>query len=215
MQTLSHRSAGVAAQRRITRARTASIPPAPRALGYGRVSTTDQHPEVQGAALEAAGCSQVFLEVISSRKAHRPKLAAVLEALRSGDTLVVIRLDRLARSLRELLTITHDLEQRGIHLRVVEQSIDTSTPTGRLLLQLLGSIAEFERDLGRERLAESIRHRRANGGDLGGRRPSWNQAQHRRGLELRERGCSIRAIGTELNLPKSVVERMLKLPAEG
>jgi DNA invertase Pin-like site-specific DNA recombinase len=176
------------------------------------VSTADQHPEVQGSALEAAGCSQVFLEQISSRKAHRPKLVAALEALRPGDTLVVVRLDRLARSLRELLEITHDLEQRGVHLQVLQQGIDTSTPTGRLMLQLLGAIAEFERDLGAERLAESIRHRRATGGDLGGRRPTWNEAQHRRGLELREQGLSIRAIAEELNLKRSATERMLKLP---
>jgi DNA invertase Pin-like site-specific DNA recombinase len=128
---------------------------------------------------------------------------------------VVIRLDRLARSLRELLEIAHQLEQRGVALRVTEQGIDTSTPTGRLMFQMLGAIAQFERDLGAERLAESIRHRRANGGDLGGRRPSWNAAQHRRGHELRAQGLSIRQIGTELNLPKSVVERMLRLPAEG
>jgi DNA invertase Pin-like site-specific DNA recombinase len=211
MTKLSHPSAGVAAARRITRQKAAT-PPAPRALGYGRVSTTDQHPEVQGSALEAAGCSQVFLEQISSRKAHRPQLEAVLAALRPGDTLVVVRLDRLARSLRELLEITHDLEQRGVHLQVLLQGIDTSTPTGRLMLQLLGAIAEFERDLGAERLAESIRHRRATGGDLGGRRPTWNEAQHRRGLELREQGLSIRQVALELNLKKSAVERMLKLP---
>jgi DNA invertase Pin-like site-specific DNA recombinase len=153
--------------------------------------------------------------MISSRKAHRPKLVAVLEALRPGDTLVVVRLDRLARNLRELLEITHDLGQRGIHLQVLQQGIDTSTPTGRLMLQLLGAIAEFERDLGSERLAESIRHRRANGGDLGGRRPSWNEAQHRRGLELREQGMSVRAIALELNLRKSAVDRMLKLCIKG
>jgi DNA invertase Pin-like site-specific DNA recombinase len=214
MQTLSHRSAGVAAQRRIVRAKT-TTPPAPRQLGYGRVSTADQHPEVQGAALQAAGCSQTYLEVISSRKAHRPQLEAVLAALRPGDTLVTVRLDRLARSLRELLEIAHQLEQRVVALKVLEQSIDTITPTGRLLFQLLGSIAQFERDLATERLSESIRHRRATGGDLGGRRPTWNASQHRRGLQLRSQGMSIRAIGTELNLPKSVVERMLRLPVEG
>jgi DNA invertase Pin-like site-specific DNA recombinase len=101
-----------------------------------------------------------------------------------------------------------------VALRVTEQGIDTSTPTGRLMFQMLGAIAQFERDLGAERLAESIRHRRANGGDLGGRRPSWNQGQHRRGHELRSQGMSIRGVGAELNLPKSVVERMLRLPAE-
>lgn len=210
MTKLSHPAAGAATQRRIRRKTTGTVQP--RTLGYGRVSTADQHPEVQGAALECAGCSAVFLEQISSRKAHRPQLEAVLAALRPGDTLAVVRLDRLARNLRELLELTAQLEERGIALQVLEQGIDTSTPTGRLMLQLLGAIAQFERDLAAERLSESIRYRRANGGDLGGRRPSWNRAQHRRGLELQREGWSIRRIAAELNLSRSVVERMLKLP---
>jgi DNA invertase Pin-like site-specific DNA recombinase len=211
MTTLSHPSAGVAAERRITRRKAASTPTA-QVLGYGRVSTSDQHPEVQGSALEAAGCSQIFLEVISSRKACRPQLEAALAALRPGDTLVTVRLDRLARNLRELLEIVHQLEQRGIHLLVLAQGIDTSTPTGRLMVSLLGSIGEFERDLGAERLAESIRHRRATGGDLGGRRPSWNEHQHRLGLQLKQEGLSVRVIAERLNLKKSAVGRMLALP---
>ncbi|CAK6692735.1 recombinase family protein [Synechococcus sp. CBW1107] len=211
MTRFSHPAAGAAATLRRVRRKPAS-PTQLRVLGYGRVSTADQHPEVQGHQLEAAGCSQVFLETISSRKAKRPQLEAVLAALRPGDTLAVIRLDRLARCLRELLELTADLEARGVHLHVLEQGINTSTSTGRLMLQLLGAIAEFERDLGAERLAESIRHRRATGGDLGGRRPSWNRAQHRRGLELRQSGLSIRSVAEELNLARSVVERMLKLP---
>lgn len=209
MTKLSHPLAVAATQRRIRRKTSTAKP---RTLGYGRVSTADQHPEVQGAALEAAGCSAVFLEQISSRNAVRPQLVAVLDSLRQGDTLAVVRLDRLARNLRELLEITHDLEERGVHLWVLEQGIDTSTPTGRLMLQLLGAIAQFERDLAAERLSESIRYRRANGGDLGGRRPSWNRAQHRRGLELQIEGWSIRRIAAELNLSRSAVERMLKLP---
>lgn len=211
MTKILHPSAGAAAVRRIKRQKDA-MPRQPRRLGYGRVSTTDQCPEIQGSALEAAGCGQVFLEQISSRKAHRPQLEAVLEALKPGDTLVVVRLDRLARNLRELLELTAQLEERGIALQVLEQGIDTSTPTGRLMLQLLGAIAQFERDLGAERLAESIRHRRLTGGDLGGRRPSWSRGQHAWGLQLREQGLSIRQVAEELNLSSSACERMLRLP---
>lgn len=204
-------AAASAAPRRLHRRKAAS-PAQARVLGYGRVSTADQHPEVQGAALVAAGCHRVFLEQISSRKAHRPQLEAVLAALRPGETLCVVRLDRLARNLHELLDITADLAQRQIHLHVLEQGIDTATPTGRLMLQLLGAIAQFERDLAAERLAESIRYRKATGGDLGGRRPTWNQAQHRRGLELRQEGMSIRGIAEELNLSRAATDRMLRLP---
>lgn len=200
------------AVRRITR-RKAAAPRQPRTLGYGRVSTSDQHPEVQEAALEAAGCDRVYLEKISSRKARRPQLEAVLAELQPGDTLMVVRLDRLARSLTELLVIAERLREREIRLVVLEQGgVDTATPTGRLLLQVLGMVAEFERDLAAERLAESIRYRRATGGDLGGRRPTWNRSQHRRGLELRQQGWSVRRVAQELNLTKSAADRMLRLP---
>jgi DNA invertase Pin-like site-specific DNA recombinase len=211
MTKILHPSAGAAAVRRIKRQKDA-MPRPPRRLGYGRVSTADQCPEIQGSALEAAGCDATYLEQISSRKTHRPQLEAVLAALRPGDTLTIVRLDRLARNLRELLEIAAQLEERGIALQVLEQGIDTSTPTGRLMFQLLGCIAQFERDLAAERLTESIRYRRATGGDLGGRRPSWSRGQHRLGLELREKGFSIRQVAEELNLSSSATERMLRLP---
>jgi DNA invertase Pin-like site-specific DNA recombinase len=186
-------------------------PRLPQQIGYGRVSTADQHPEVQGAALRDAGCSQVFTETISSRKTHRPQLAAALAALQPGDTLTIVRLDRLARSLRELLEIAADLEERGIALKVLTQGIDTSTPTGRLMFGMLGAIAQFERDLSAERLAESIRHRKVTGGDLGGRRPSYSDGQHRLVHERVAQGATVREIAAELNLSRSVVGRLAKM----
>ena len=196
------------------RRRTPKAPRQPQQIGYGRVSTADQHPEVQEAALREAGCSQVFTEKISSRKAHRPQLAAALAALQPGDALVIVRLDRLARSLRELLEITADLEARGIALRVTAQGIDTSTPTGRLMFGMLGAIAQFERDLSAERLAESIRHRRLTGGDLGGRRPSYTEGQHRLVHDRVAQGATVRDIAAELNLSRSVVGRLAKMACD-
>lgn len=189
-------------------------PRQPQLIGYGRVSTADQHPEVQEAALREAGCTAVFTEKISSRKAQRPQLAAALAALQPGDTLVIVRLDRLARSLRELLEITANLEERGIALKVLTQGIDTSTPTGRLLFGMLGAIAQFERDLSAERLAESIRHRKVNGGDLGGRRPSYSEGQHRLVHERLAQGATVREIAAELNLSRSVVGRLVKMACD-
>lgn len=136
--------------------------------------------------------------------------AAALAAMQPGDSLVIVRLDRLARSLWELLEITADFEERGIALRVLTQGIDTSTPTGRLMFGMLGAIAQFERDLAAERLAESIRHRKAIG-DLGGRRPSYSEGQHRLLHERVAQGATVRDIASELNLSRSVVGRLAKM----
>ena len=99
-------------------------------VGYGRVSTTDQNPAMQEDALRAAGCEKLYIERISSGKKDRPQLTAALDYVRSGDTLVVWRLDRLARSLRQLIATVEDLEHRGIALKSITEAIDTSTPAG-------------------------------------------------------------------------------------
>lgn len=207
---LRQQARGVA-QRRITRRRH-TAPRQPRRVGYGRVSTQHQTEDQQQAQLQAAGCDAVHTETISSGKRERPVLAQVLAELQPGDTLTICKLDRLARSLQELLTITADLEARGVNLQVLDQSIDTGTPTGRLLFQMLGAVAEFERCMAIERTRASIAHRRATGGDLGGRKASWNRHQHRRGLELQQEGLSVRQIAEQLNLSRAATGRMLKLP---
>ena len=101
-------------------------------VGYGRVSTVDQNHLMQEDALRAAGCQKLFLETISSGRKDRPQLAAALDYVRPGDTLVVWRLDRLARSLKQLIQTVEDLEHRGIALKSITEAIDTGTPGGRL-----------------------------------------------------------------------------------
>lgn len=182
----------------------------PRRLGYGRVSTEHQSETQQRSQLQAAGCAQVFTETISSGRQDRPQLAAVLAALQPGDTLVISKLDRLARSLQELLAIAADLEGRGVHLHVLDQAIDTSSPTGRLLFQVLGSVAEFERALAIERTRASVAHRRASGGDLGGRRRSYSPAQQQLGQRLRAEGQTIGQVAAALGLSKGSAHRMLQ-----
>ncbi|WP_241985786.1 MULTISPECIES: recombinase family protein [Cryobacterium] len=117
-------------------------------IGYGRVSTRDQHPEAQHDALTVAGCDQIFLDTASGTLARRPELdKALLSANRAGDQLVVTKLDRLSRSLENLIDLSNTLQERGVDLVVLDQGIDTSSITGRMFFQILGSIAEFEHAL--------------------------------------------------------------------
>jgi DNA invertase Pin-like site-specific DNA recombinase len=139
-------------------------------LGYARVSTGDQDLALQLAALRAMGCSRVFSDTASGVLDDRPQLAAVLDHLRDGDTLVVWRLDRLGRSLRHLVGTVTELADRKVGFRSLHESIDTTTPGGRLVFHLFASLAEFERDLIRERTLAGLAGARARGRQGG--RPS-------------------------------------------
>jgi DNA invertase Pin-like site-specific DNA recombinase len=113
-------------------------------IGYGRVSTRDQHPDAQRDALIAVGCDQIFLDTVSGKLARRPELGkALLSANRAGDQLIVTKLDRLGRSLEHLIELANLLQARRVDLVVLDQGIDTSTAVGRMFFQILGAIAEF------------------------------------------------------------------------
>src|SRR5438067_795339 len=120
-------------------------------IGYARISTGEQTLDLQRDALEKAGCERLLTDTASGAKTERPGLTQALEHLRTGDTLVVWRLDRLGRSLRHLIDTLTDLDQRGIGFKSLTENIDTTTSGGRLVFHLFGSLAEFERDLIRER----------------------------------------------------------------
>ncbi len=142
-------------------------------MGYARISTTDQSPELQLEALRQAGCERVYTERASGTRDDRPELARVLgDVLRAGDTLVVWKLDRLARSLKTLIATAEALERQGVGLMSLTESIDTTTPGGMLIFHVFGAIAQFERALIRERttagLIEARRH-----GRKGGRPPAF------------------------------------------
>ena len=177
-------------------------------IGYARVSTADQHAEAQALRLQAEGCSRLFTETISSRVKHRPELAACLDYIRPGDALVVVRLDRLARSTRELLELAQGLEQRGIDLVVLDQQIDTRTPARRLLFTMLAAIGEFERDLIRERTMDGLARARAEG-KVGGRRASITGARAQLVRRLAADGQSIRSIAAAIEASPSAVHRLL------
>jgi DNA invertase Pin-like site-specific DNA recombinase len=143
-------------------------------VGYARVSSTDQHLHLQQDALSQAGCGRIFTDTISGAKAERPGLAAALSYLREGDVLAVWRLDRLGRSLQDLLALVTTLERRGIGLKSLQEHMDTTTPGGRLILHVFAALAEFERALIRERTQAGLNAARARGRH-GGRPRKLNQ----------------------------------------
>jgi DNA invertase Pin-like site-specific DNA recombinase len=132
-------------------------------LGYARVSTLDQDPALQTVALDAAGCYRVWTDKASGKLDSRPQLDRVLDQLRPGDTLVVWRLDRLGRSMKHLIAVVADLEERGIGFRSLTENIDTTTPAGKLIFHIFGALAEFERELIRERTMAGLAAARARG----------------------------------------------------
>ena len=137
-------------------------------IGYARVSTQDQHLDLQQDALQQAGCTRIIVDRVSGTVAERPGLAKLKEILRAEDTLVVWRLDRLGRSLKDLIAWVAWLEQEGIGLRSLHEALDTTTPSGKLTFHIFGALAEFERQLIQERTQAGLRVARARG-RLGGR----------------------------------------------
>ena len=152
-------------------------------VGYSRVSTHDQDPALQHDALEAAGCDRIFTQTASGAQRDRPKLKATLDYMRSGDTLVVWRLDRLARSMKQLIETVEDLEGRQIGFRSLTESIDTTTSGGKLVFHLFGALAEFERSIIQERTRAGLAAARARG-RTGGRPPVLNDTDKVAALAL-------------------------------
>ena len=139
-------------------------------IGYGRVSTRDQNLDAQRDALAGAGCAEIMVDKASGKLARRPELDKALLVTRSGDQLVVTKLDRLGRSLEHLIALSKDLQARGVDLVVLDQGIDTSTALGRMFFQILGAIAEFEHALMSERTRDGLEAARARGRTGGQRR---------------------------------------------
>lgn len=145
-------------------------------IGYGRVSTADQTAQSQEDALKAAQVDRLFVDIFTGTKMSRPELDKALDQLRAGDVLVITRLDRLGRSAKDLLTIVSLLEEKGVQLEVMEQSIDTSTPEGKLFFTMVAAFAEFEREIMRSRTMDGLAAARARG-KLGGRKPKLSSKQ--------------------------------------
>lgn len=175
--------------------------------GYVRVSTDDQDEASQVAALEEAGCSVLYVERASGATTCRPEWKACLRSLGRGDTLVVVRIDRLGRSLVELVQIIDELHARGIEFRSLTEAIDTTTPAGRMVFQVAGAFAEYERALIRARTREGLAAARARGAHIGRPRVlSPEQAAHARAL--RAQGQSVSTIARILSCSASTIRRL-------
>lgn len=176
-------------------------------IGYARVSTSGQTLDAQLEQLCAAGCGAVFKETMSGARSDRPELKRALERLADGDVLIVTRLDRLARSTRDLLDIVHTIETRGAKLKALTDSwADTTTPTGKLILTVLGGLAEFERSLIAERTAEG-RDRARRAGKRLGRPFKLTAYQRETALKMRAEGKDNAEIARVLGVSRSTISR--------
>ncbi len=187
--------------------------PAGHLVGYARVSTAEQDPALQLDALGQAGCWRVFTDHASGSREDRPELVAALDSLRPGDTLVVWRLDRLGRSLPHLIDTVTGLAERGVGFWSVTEAVDTTTAGGRLVFHLFGALAEFERQLIRDRTLAGLAAARARG-RVGGRPRTMTPAKLRLARAMREQAppVSLGQIAAELGLAKSTVARNLAAP---
>ena len=174
--------------------------------GYARVSTTDQDLTIQVEALNAAGCETIRQEKVSGTSTQgRDELNTLLEFLREGDELVVTRIDRLARSIRDLQNIVYDLDKKGVVLSATEQPIDTRTSAGKCFLDMLGVFGEFETNLRKERQMEGIAKAKERG-VYKGRKPSVDVDRVK---ELKEEGLGASAIAKQMGIGRASVYRAL------
>jgi DNA invertase Pin-like site-specific DNA recombinase len=178
-------------------------------IGYARVSSVGQRHEGQVERLKEAGASKVFAEKVSGLDKERPELARCLEYLREGDTLLITKLDRLARSTSHLHQIVEDLTAKGVGFKVLDDaSLDTTTRTGKLVFGILASIAEFETALRKERQMEGIAKAKAEG-RIGGRPKLVTPEVEAEIAKLRGDGMSIRKIAAEVGFSKATVQKAL------
>jgi DNA invertase Pin-like site-specific DNA recombinase len=178
-------------------------------FGYARVSTDGQTLAAQDAALHAAGCAKVFAETASGARTDRAQLRKAIAELGPGDALVVTRLDRLARSTRDLLNVLDEISKRGAGFKSLADTwADTTTPHGRLMLTVLGGLAEFERELIKARTGEGRARAKANGVHMG-RPPKLTAHQRREALERRAAGEALTDIARTFGVSHTTIGRLM------
>ena len=177
--------------------------------GYARVSTGDQTTNLQRDALERAGCDRILTDVASGARTHRPELDHMLDLLREGDTVVVWKLDRLGRSMQNLVDLMATFDERGVRFRPLTESMDTSTPGGTLVFNIFGSLAQFERDLIRERTRAGLEAACARG-RKGGRPAKLDEKQVREVRRLyKSKRVTVGQIAAMMHVGRSTVYRCL------
>jgi DNA invertase Pin-like site-specific DNA recombinase len=178
-------------------------------IGYARISTTDQDPALQLDALETAGCIKVFSDTASGSLDRRPELDRMLDQLRPGDTVVVWRLDRLGRSLKHLISLVENLESKSVGFRSLTESIDTTTAGGKLVFQIFGAMAEFERSIIRERTMAGLEAARARG-RKGGRPTVMTPEKIKMARDLYDsKQYTVESIAKELGVSRKTIYRHL------
>jgi DNA invertase Pin-like site-specific DNA recombinase len=184
-------------------------------LGYARVSTADQEAATQVAALQAAGCELIFRERASGGRWERPELHRLLGQLRKGDVVVVWKLDRLSRSLKDVLQLMERIQHANAGFRSLTEAIDTTTPAGRMLMQMVGSFAEFEREVLRERTKAGLDAARRDG-RIGGRRPKLTPPQQQEIVRLVRKGQKTAAEAARLfGVHPATISRLLYKAGQG
>lgn len=179
-------------------------------IGYGRVSTADQTARSQEDALKSAKVDRLFVDTFTGTKMSRPELDKAIDQLRAGDVLVITRLDRLGRSAKDLLNIVSLLEGKGVQLEVLEQSIDTSTPEGKLFFTMVAAFAEFEREIMRSRTMDGLAAARARG-KLGGRKPKLSEKQKTEVLRLYREGRQVQEIADLFGVSRPTIYRVVEV----
>lgn len=178
-------------------------------IGYARVSTNEQDTTAQVSALKVAGCERIFREKASGGRWDRPELSKLVEQLRKGDVVVVWKLDRLSRSLRDVLMLMERIQDARAGFRSLTEAIDTTTPAGRMMMQMVGSFAEFERAMLRERTKAGLDSARKQG-RVGGRRPKLLPQQQAEIVRIVSKGRKTAADAARLfNVHPATVSRLL------
>lgn len=177
-------------------------------IGYARVSTQDQNLELQTEALQKAGCKKIFEDRMSGPRAERPGLAQACEGLRSGDTLVVWKLDRLGRSVKHLVDLVGELQQQGVQFKSLTDSIDTGTPSGHFFFHVMASLAEMERELIVERTRAGLEIARQLG-RTGGRKRQMTDSKIKAAKKLLSSGVSARDVASNLGVSVPTLYRWL------
>jgi DNA invertase Pin-like site-specific DNA recombinase len=182
-------------------------------IGYARVSTQDQNLSSQLDALQNAGCAEIYREKMTGAHKHRPELEKLLGKLRPGDTVIIWKLDRLARSLNDLISLVNQIQEKGAALRSLNDQIDTTTPTGKFTFHLFGALAEFERDIISERTKAGLAAARARG--RSGGRPAGLSKKAQNAAIVAERlytenNLSVMEICEQLSISKSTLYNYLR-----
>lgn len=177
-------------------------------IGYARVSTTDQHLVLQKEALEKAGCHRVYEDIMSGNKKERPGLTKAFEMLRSGDTLVVWKLDRLGRSVKDLIALVGELHAKNIYFKSLTDSIDTTTTSGRFFFHVMASLAEMERELILERTRAGLEVAKKMG-RVGGRKRKMTESKLTSAKKLLASGVHSRDVAKDLGISLATLYRWI------